>query len=160
STGTRGTSPRTRSRQSTRSSPTSSPASADQARPMSAGTERRPVVAVAIVALLGVGVLSLFIGVSRVTPAALWHGDDQAWRLLWVSRLPRLAAVVLAGSALAVAGLIMQGLTQNRFVSPTTAGTVEAASCGAMVAVLLFGGASVAGRMAFAVVFALAATGI
>lgn len=68
--------------------------------------------------------------------------------------------MVLAGSALAVAGLIMQGLTQNRFVSPTTAGTVEAASCGAMVAVLLFGGASVAGRMAFAVVFALAATGI
>jgi len=127
---------------------------------MSAGTERRPVVAIAIVALLGVGVLSLFIGVSRVTPSALWHGDDQAWRLLWVSRLPRLAAVVLAGSALAVAGLIMQGLTQNRFVSPTTAGTVEAASCGAMVAVLLFGGASVAGRMVFAVVFALAATAI
>lgn len=110
-------------------------------------------------ALLGVAACSLFVGVSRVTPAAVLSGDGDALRLLWVSRLPRLIAVVLSGSSLAVAGLIMQGLTRNRFVAPSTAGTLEAASLGTLVAMLWFGSASVAGRMAVAVLFALLATG-
>lgn len=109
--------------------------------------------------LLGVATCSLFVGVSRVTPAAVLSGDGDALRLVWVSRLPRLIAVVLAGSSLAVAGLIMQGLTRNRFVAPSTAGTLEAASLGTLVAMLWFGSASVAGRMAVAVLFALIATG-
>ena len=109
--------------------------------------------------LLGVATCSLFVGVSRVTPTAVLRGDGDALRLLWVSRLPRLIAVVLAGSSLAVAGLIMQGLTRNRFVAPSTAGTLEAASLGTLVAMLWFGSASVAGRMAVAVLFALIATG-
>ncbi len=109
--------------------------------------------------LLGVATCSLFVGVSRVTPAAVLSGDGDALRLVWVSRLPRLIAVVLAGSSSAVAGLIMQGLTRNRFVAPSTAGTLEAASLGTLVAMLWFGSASVAGRMAVAVLFALIATG-
>ena len=122
-------------------------------------TGQRHVLALATVALLAVAACSLFVGVSRVTPAAVLSGDGDALHLLWVSRLPRLIAVVLAGSSLAVAGLIMQGLTRNRFVAPSTAGTLEAASLGTLVAMLWFGSASVAGRMAVAVIFALLATG-
>lgn len=115
---------------------------------------------------LGAGALavaavgSLFVGVSGLAPADLVAGDDQAWKLLWTSRLPRLAAVLLAGSALGVAGLIMQGLTRNRFVAPSTAGTIESASLGALVAIMVFGGASVLGKMAVAIVFAVAGTAV
>lgn len=104
--------------------------------------------------------LSLFVGVSRITPADLWRGDDDAMRVLLVSRVPRLLATILAGSALAVAGLIMQGLTRNRFVAPSTAGTIEAAGLGSLVAIMWFGSQAVIGRMAIAVVFALAATAV
>lgn len=102
---------------------------------------------------------SLFVGVSALTPVDLLRGDDEAWRLLWTSRLPRLAALVLAGSALGVAGLIMQGLTRNRFVAPSTAGTIESASLGALVAIMVFGGTSVLGKMLVAVAFACVGTG-
>lgn len=120
-------------------------------------TEVRFVVAAAA-ALVVVAALSLFVGVSHVTPRAILTGDPATMRILVESRLPRLVAVVLAGSAMSVAGLIMQGLTRNRFVSPSTAGTVEAAALGALVAMVWFGSSSVGLRMVVAVVFALAAT--
>ena len=33
-------------------------------------------------------------------------------------------SILIAGSSLALAGLIMQQMMQNKFVSPTTAGTM------------------------------------
>lgn len=111
--------------------------------------------------LLGVlAVLSLFVGVSRVTFAAVVSGDPETWRLLWISRIPRLMAVLLSGSAIGVAGLIMQGLTRNRFVAPSTAGTMESAMLGTVVAISLFGAESVLIKMVIAIAFALAGTAI
>ena len=46
-------------------------------------------------------------------------------QVLLISRVPRTLALILSGSALAVAGLLMQMLARNRFVEPGTAGTVE-----------------------------------
>src|SRR5690606_8637119 len=66
----------------------------------------------------------------------------------------------LAGSAMGVAGLIMQGLTRNRFVEPSTAGTAEAAGLGVVVALVWFGSSSILVRMLIAMAFALVATGI
>src|SRR5690606_11087193 len=54
-----------------------------------------------------------------------------------------------------VAGLIMQSLVRNRFVAPSTAGTVDAASCGILVATMWFGSSSVMSKMVIAVVFAI-----
>src|SRR5699024_5232512 len=93
--------------------------------------------------LLIVAGFSLFVGVSSVSPRDLLAGDPQKMTVFVESRLPRLAALLLAGSAMAVAGLIMQGLTQNRFVSPSTAGTIESATLGILVATMLFGAAPV-----------------
>ncbi len=109
-------------------------------------------------AVLVVGGWSLFIGVSHVTPLDVLRGDeDQVWLVL-ASRLPRLLATLLAGAAMSIAGLIMQHLARNRFVAPSTAGTVESASLGLLVATLLFGERSVMWKMAVAVVFALVGT--
>ena len=66
----------------------------------------------ALALLLALVLASLFTGVAHFNSLIVWE-----------SRLPRTIAVLLAGSALAVAGLIMQLVVHNRFVEPTTAGT-------------------------------------
>jgi iron complex transport system permease protein len=117
-------------------------------------------VAAALVGLVAAGSASLFIGVGDLTPADLLDPDEAQVRVLWTSRVPRLLAILLAGSAMAVAGLVMMHLTRNRFVSPQTAGTTEWVGLGIVVATLWFGGSSVLGKMSIGVVFALAGTAL
>ena len=73
--------------------------------------------------LLVAAYLSLGVGVAELGLRDLLTPTPEQWQVLTVSRIPRAAAVLLAGAALSVAGLIMQRLTQNRFVEPTTTGT-------------------------------------
>src|SRR5690606_29355988 len=90
---------------------------------------------------------------------AAWLGGPDAartWQLLMVSRVPRTLALLLAGLALAVAGLLMQMLVRNRYVEPSTAGTIESATFGILVVTLLAPGAPVIAKMLAATGFALA----
>nr|WP_240732025.1 iron chelate uptake ABC transporter family permease subunit [Egibacter rhizosphaerae] len=103
---------------------------------------------------------SLFVGVTDLGPRDLVVGDDREAMVFLASRVPRLVAILLAGASMSVAGLIMQHLARNRFVAPSTAGTVESAMLGVVVATLLFTGASLVVKMAIAVAFALAGTAI
>jgi len=100
--------------------------------------------------------LSLFIGVSSVTPTLLMEGNERAWEILWATRLPRTLSLVLAGASMAISGTIMQLLSRNRFVEPSTAGTVASATLGLLVAMLIAPAMSVFGKMLVATVFALA----
>ncbi|QYC39051.1 Fe(3+) dicitrate transport system permease protein FecD [Nonomuraea coxensis DSM 45129] len=110
----------------------------------------------ALLAVLAAG--SLFVGVSDLTPAGLLAGRPEEVRTLVESRLPRLLAILLAGTAMSVAGLVMMHLTGNRFVSPSTAGTTESATFGVLVATLFAGGEAVIVKMVTAVAFALLGT--
>lgn len=103
---------------------------------------------------------SLFVGVSDVSLTALLSedGGGRAMQVLVASRIPRTIAIVLAGSAMAVCGTIMQMLARNRFVEPSTAGTVESASLGMLTVMLFAPGLPVIGKMAVASLFALAGT--
>jgi iron complex transport system permease protein len=123
------------------------------------GVRRRHVVA-ALAALVLASFASLFVGVSDLTPADLLDPGAAQARVLWASRVPRLVAILLAGSAMAVAGLVMMHLTRNRFVSPQTAGTTEWVGLGIVVATLWLGGTSVLGKMSIGVLFALAGTAL
>ncbi len=120
----------------------------------------RAILLPALCAVLALAVASLFFGVSEVSPGALiaqgW--DGRAAQILLVSRLPRALALVLAGSGMAVAGLIMQMLVRNRFVEPSTVGTVESASFGMLMVALLAPGMPVIGKMLVAAVSALLGT--
>jgi iron complex transport system permease protein len=80
-------------------------------------------------------VLSLAVGVSPL-PLNTMLSDPEALQLLLVSRLPRTLAAVLCGAGLAVAGQIMQTLTRNRFVEPSTAGTAQSAALGILIVTL------------------------
>jgi len=103
--------------------------------------------------------LSLGIGAaSSVGVADLFPPTAQEWHILATSRIPRLMAVLMAGASLSVAGLIMQRITANRFVSPSTSGTVEAAVLGILISTMLFSSTSLVVKMLIAIVTAIAGT--
>jgi len=105
---------------------------------------------------------SVFVGVGDVSFGTLFgqEASGQAQQLLLVSRIPRTLAIVLAGMSMAVAGMIMQMLTRNRFVEPSTAGTAESASLGILAVTLLAPELPVFVKMLVASVFALAGTAL
>jgi len=102
--------------------------------------------------------LSLFIGVSALSPLLLAHGDERAWGVLWATRLPRTLSLVLAGVSMAICGSIMQLLSRNRFVEPSTAGTVASASLGLLVVLIIAPAMPILGKMLVATAFALVGT--
>ncbi len=113
--------------------------------------------------LIGLGLLSALVmlslvtGVTRVSLIDLWH-DAEMREILFVSRFPRTVALVLAGSAMSVAGQIMQMLTQNRFVEPSVVGTTQSASLGLLLVMVWYPAAPVIVKMCIASLFALAGT--
>ncbi|KXU16835.1 fecCD transport family protein [Corynebacterium simulans] len=78
--------------------------------------------------------------------------------MFMTTRIPRTIALVLAGAAMAMSGLVMQLLTQNRFVEPTTTGTTEWAGLGLLFSMIVLPHASVLGRMVISVVFSFIGT--
>ena len=108
-----------------------------------------------ILLLLPLAMISLFVGVGEMSLAGLWAGNPQDWKLFWTSRLPRLMAIVVAGAGLSVCGLIMQSLSRNRFVSPTTAGLYDCARLGVLVSIILLPSASIFIKTGFAIAVTL-----
>ncbi len=106
--------------------------------------------------------ISLLIGVGDLSLQALFSPQEgqYATQVLLISRIPRTLALILAGTAMAVAGTIMQMLTRNRFVEPSTAGTVESASLGLLIVTLFAPEAPVIVKMLVAGGFALAGTAL
>ncbi|MGO1315517.1 MAG: ABC transporter permease [Cellulomonadaceae bacterium] len=100
----------------------------------------------------GLVALSLFVGVYDI------FGAEDGARMFWITRVPRTIALVLAGAAMAMSGLVMQQLTQNRFVEPTTTGTTEWAGLGLLLVLIVAPEASLLVKMTVAVVMAFLGT--
>lgn len=109
-------------------------------------------------ALIILSFFSLFIGVSDINPLDLFHISDEQWQILTISRLPRLVSILVAGASMSIAGLIMQQLSRNKFVSPTTAGTMDFAKLGILVSLLIFPGGNQLFKITVAFLFALVGT--
>ncbi|HIW91147.1 MAG TPA: iron chelate uptake ABC transporter family permease subunit [Candidatus Corynebacterium avicola] len=107
---------------------------------------------IGILITLGLIVASLFIGVYDIA------GAEDGWRMFGITRIPRTIALALAGAAMAMCGLVMQLLTQNKFVEPTTTGTTEWAGLGLILTMVMIPGADLFTKMVGAIVFALAGT--
>lgn len=110
------------------------------------------------IALILLSLGSLFVGVSSISPLDLLDIKSEETQIFLISRVPRLVAILLAGAGMSITGLIMQQLSRNKFVSPTTAGTLDATRLGILVSMLLFANASMLEKMTVAFVFALAGT--
>jgi iron complex transport system permease protein len=101
---------------------------------------------------------SLFVGVTSLMPWDLFNASEKQLKVFFVTRIPRLIAILTSGASMSVVGLIMQQLARNKFVSPSTAGTIESATFGVLVATIWFGSASIFQKTAIAFVFALVGT--
>ncbi|MCM3785348.1 ABC transporter permease [Neobacillus mesonae] len=111
-----------------------------------------------IVAAIVLSFVSLFIGAIDISIFDLFNGNAEKMQIFLVSRVPRLMAIILAGVGMSIAGLIMQSLSRNKFVSPTTAGTLDAAKLGILISMLFFANVSYTWQVIFCFAFALAGT--
>ncbi|EAH5135815.1 ABC transporter permease [Campylobacter coli] len=108
-----------------------------------------------LILLVVFGIISLFIGVIRINLDDIFSLSTTQLEIILLTRIPRLIAILLTGMSLSICGLIMQQLTQNKFVSPTTAGTMDCAKFGILISLIFFTGASFFTQTIIASVFAL-----
>lgn len=103
-------------------------------------------------------IISIFIGVSNVSIWNIFSLTEEQAEVLIISRIPRLLSIVIAGASMSITGLIMQQLSKNKFVSPTTAGTLDSARLGILVSMMLFTSAGLFQKMILSFAFALLGT--
>lgn len=106
----------------------------------------------AIVGLSILAIISLFTGEYDIL------GQEDGWSMFLITRVPRTLSLMLTGAAMAMSGLIMQLITQNRLAEPTTSGTMEWGGLGLLCTYLLFPQASLLMRMTGAIIFSFIGT--
>lgn len=111
-----------------------------------------------LLCLLLLSAASLFVGVIDLSLAELLAGNGEQLKILLISRLPRLLAILCTGVGMSVSGLIMQQLCMNKFVSPTTGATISSAQFGILLALLFMPNSTLWGRAIFAFAAAIAGT--
>ena len=109
---------------------------------------------------MALSLASLFLGVLDLDAAEILSGNLEQIEILLISRLPRLLAILCTGVGMSVAGLIMQQLCMNKFVSPTTGATISSAQFGILLALLFMPSSTLWGRAIFAFLAAIAGTWI
>ena len=109
-------------------------------------------------ALVILSACSLFVGVLDINMKGLLQGDISQWEIFLISRLPRLLAILCTGVGMSVAGLIMQQLCMNKFVSPTTGATISSAQFGILMALVFMPASTIWSRALFSAVCAIAGT--
>ncbi|MDU5107478.1 MULTISPECIES: ABC transporter permease [unclassified Clostridium] len=100
-------------------------------------------------------VISIFIGVSNINILNLSSSDIE---VLMISRFPRLLSILVAGMGMSISGVIMQQISNNKFISPSTAATVDSAKLGVLFSLIIFSSANIFQKMMLSFVFSLAGT--
>lgn len=108
--------------------------------------------------LIGIGAVALLLVVSLFTGVYDVLGAEGGGEMFAITRIPRTIALVLAGAAMSMSGLIMQLMTQNRFVEPSTTGTTEWAGLGLILVMVLVPSAGLLTKMGVAIVFSFVGT--
>lgn len=101
---------------------------------------------------------SLFVGVKDISLSDILKMSEDEVLVFTISRIPRTIALVLVGAGISIAGFIMQQISQNKFVSPTTAGTLDAAKMGILFSLLWIPQQSMMSKMLFALLFTFMAS--
>lgn len=111
--------------------------------------------------LLVVSFVSLFVGVVDIDiNTLLTDRNAREFEIFLLSRIPRLLAILCTGTGMSVAGLIMQQLCMNKFVSPTTGATISSAQFGILLSLIFMPNASMWGRTLFSFTMSICGTWI
>ncbi|APQ75768.1 ABC transporter permease [Clostridium botulinum] len=111
-----------------------------------------------ILALIILSICSIFIGVKDISFIDIFNSDDVKLKVLLISRIPRLISIIVVGVSMSIAGLIMQQISRNKFVSPDTASTIDSAKLGVLVALMIFPSATITEKMIVSFIFSLLGT--
>lgn len=116
------------------------------------------------VSLILLSLASLFVGVVDISVKNLFDKSNpnlaSLWNVFFASRIPRLLAILCTGTGMSVAGLIMQQLCSNKFVSPTTGATISSAQMGILIALVFIPSSTIWSRAILAFIFAILGTWI
>lgn len=88
--------------------------------------------------------LSILYGAKEISALTAWQAftafdeNNVDHQIILTSRLPRVAAALLVGSFLAVAGAIMQGITRNYLASPSLMGVNDGSAFVITIALVFF----------------------
>lgn len=104
--------------------------------------------------------ISLSLGVEKIIWQDIWNPSSFSYLILWKSRMPRTISILIAGFGISISGLIFQQISQNKFVSPTTSGSVSGAQLGIAIGIAFFPGLSTMKMMAMAFIMSLGVTAI
>jgi iron complex transport system permease protein len=108
--------------------------------------------------IVGLVVVVALVVASLLTGEFDTFGHVEGVPMFNITRIPRTLALILAGAAMSMCGLVMQLLTQNRFVEPTTTGTTEWAGLGLLTVMIISPTATLLAKMSGAIVFAFVGT--
>lgn len=101
-----------------------------------------------LVLVFGLAIVSIFTGAYNI------RQNPGGWKMIFITRIPRTLSLMLTGLAMSMAGVVMQLISQNKLVEPTTTGTIEWAGLGLILAYILVPSASLFVRTSFSIVFA------
>ncbi|MFE4958906.1 FecCD family ABC transporter permease [Streptomyces sp. NPDC056653] len=136
------------------------PSAGPIAAPVTSASSGRPAIRVvglllAVVALVLVCLASIAIGAKALPLADVWHGLFHASGthgdvLVRDVRVPRTVLGLIVGTALGLAGAVMQALTRNPLAEPGLLGVNAGASAAVVSAISFFGVTSLTGYVWFA----------
>lgn len=106
------------------------------------------------IVLIILSIISLFVGVTNISVNDILSFNIDKIQILLISRFPRLIAIIVAGVGLSISGLIMQQISKNKFVSPTTAATADFAKLGILFCIMIIPGATIMQKMIISFIFA------
>lgn len=108
--------------------------------------------------LIILSAISVFLGVHNIKIVDILTLNEEQLNILLISRLPRLISILVAGIGMSICGLIMQQISRNKFVSPTTGATIDSAQLGLIFAMLIIPNATMGSKMITSFIFALGGT--
>lgn len=83
---------------------------------------------------------------------------EDGLQMFFITRIPRTAALMLSGAAMSICGLVLQLISQNRFVEPTTTGTSQWAGLGLLFVYAFIPNPRLLTRMTAAIIFSFLGT--
>lgn len=95
-------------------------------------------ISVIFAAVLGICLGSVNISAGEFLSALFFDKNSVNTRIILFARVPRVAASILAGSALAVSGVIIQSVLENPLAAPSIIGVNSGAGFAAVLAMALF----------------------
>ena len=123
------------------------------------------VLLICLVLLSALILVSLAVGTRSLTLEEILTGlagqrKTVASIIIWRMRMPRTVLAVVVGAALAVAGVVMQGLTRNPLAEPGILGVNAGASLAVVLSLSVLGVDDVGGYLWFAFAGAALAAGL